>query len=148
MEDKKLVYDLLYNFIDLKKYKFCYIDNEYSLTHTENMILFIIKNLSKNNKISLSVIRDKIKLAPSTITPVITSLENKELIERKIDENDRRNIYIYLSDKGKKFTQKVDRKIKDILCEYIEYMGKEDVNEIIRLIKKTKEYINVKKGDK
>lgn len=147
MENEELVYELLDAFSNLKRTNFNCMFPKDDLSHNERMILFIIHNLSKGDRISLSTIRDKIKLAPSTITPIISSLERRGLIERKIDENDRRNIYIFLSSNGKKFTEKVDNELKDILHEYIKYMGKNDTNEIIRLIKKTREFIVLKKGE-
>lgn len=147
MENEELMYELLDAFSNLKRTNFNCMFPKDDLSHNERMILFIIHNLSKGDRISLSTIRDKIKLAPSTITPIISSLERRGLIERKIDENDRRNIYIFLSNNGKKFTEKIDNELKDILYEYIKYMGKNDTNEIIRLIKKTREFIVLKKGE-
>lgn len=147
MENEELVYELLEAFSNLKRTNLNYMFPKDGLSHNERMILFIIHNLSKGDRISLSIIRDKIKLAPSTITPIISSLEKRGFIERKIDENDRRNIYIFLSSNGKKFTEKVDNELKNMLYEYIKYMGKNDTNEIIRLIKKTREFKVLKKGD-
>lgn len=147
MENEELVYELLEKFSNLKRTNFSYMFTKDDLSHNERMVLFIIHNLNKDDKISLSIIRDKMKLAPSTITPIISSLEKRGFIERKIDESDRRNIYICLSNIGRRFTEKVDNELKNMLYEYIKYMGKNDTNEIIRLIKKTREFIVLKKGE-
>ena len=147
MENEELVYELLDEFSNLKRTNFSYMFTKDDLSHNERMVLFIIHNLNKDDKISLSIIRDKMKLAPSTITPIISSLEKRGFIERKIDESDRRNIYICLSNIGRRFTEKVDNELKNMLYEYIKYMGKNDTNEIIRLIKKTREFIVLKKGE-
>lgn len=147
MENEELVYELLEEFSNLKRTNFSYMFTKDDLSHNERMVLFIIHNLNKDDKISLSIIRDKMKLAPSTITPIISSLEKRGFIERKIDESDRRNIYICLSNIGRMFTEKVDNELKNMLYEYIKYMGKNDTNEIIRLIKKTREFIVLKKGE-
>ena len=147
MENEELVYELLDEFSNLKRTNFSYMFTKDDLSHNERMVLFIIHNLNKDDKISLSIIRDKMKLAPSTITPIISSLEKRGFIERKIDESDRRNIYICLSNIGRRFTEKVNNELKNMLYEYIKYMGKNDTNEIIRLIKKTREFIVLKKGE-
>lgn len=147
MENEELVYELLDEFSNLKRTNFSYMFTKDDLSHNERMVLFIIHNLNKDDKISLSIIRDKMKLAPSTVTPIISSLEKRGFIERRIDENDRRNIYICLSNIGRRFTEKVDNELKNMLYEYIKYMGKNDTNEIIRLIKKTRKFIVLKKGE-
>lgn len=148
MKNKEKVYELLENLTNLKKMDIEFIHEKDDLSTNERMVLFIIHNLSKDDKISLTTIRNKMRLAPSTITPIIASLEKRGLIERKVYEQDRRNIYIYLSEQGKKFTKKVDEELKGILLEYINYMGESNIQEIVRLIKKTKEFISYKKGEK
>ena len=148
MKNEDLVYDLIESMMELKRVKSHSICIGDDLSVNERIVLFIIRNMGDDNKILLSKIRDKIKLAPSTVTPIITSLEEKGIIKRKIDTKDRRNIYIYLSAKGKDFTKEVDNKLTGLLEEYIKYMGEEDSLEIIRLINKTKEYVNRGKGEK
>lgn len=147
MKNDDLVYELIESMLELKKVKFHSICIDDNLSGNEKMVLFIIKNIGNDNGILLSKVRNKIKLAPSTVTPIITSLEEKGLIERKIDKKDRRNIYIYLSEKGEKFTENVNDRWRSSLKGYIDYIGEKDVLEIIRLINQTKEYINYMKGE-
>ena len=148
MKNKEKVYELLENLTNLKKMDIELTHQKGDLSTNERIALFIIHNLGKEDKISLTVIRNKMKIAPSTITPIITSLEKRGLVERRIDEQDRRNIYVNLSKKGKILTQKIDEELKRVLLEYINYMGEENIEELIKLITKTKEFISYKKGDK
>lgn len=148
MTNNELLYQLIEALNNLKKDRFDFMYHHIDdLSNNERMILFIIHNLSKKDKISLSTIRDKIKLAPSTITPIITSLEKRGLIERKIDESDRRNIFVLLSNDGKKLTKRVDNELKAHLNEYIQYMGDTDILKLIYLIDKTNEFFKKKKGE-
>ena len=148
MKNKEKVYELLENLTNLKKMDIELTHQKGDLSTNERIALFIIHNLGKEDKISLTVIRNKMKIAPSTITPIITSLEKRGLVERRIDEQDRRNIYVNLSKKGKILTQKIDEELKRVLLEYINYMGEKNIEELIKLITKTKEFISYKKGDK
>lgn len=143
-KDNELIEELIYNFRSLKRMKFNKPKVCDKLTHNERMILFVIYENIKNDKISLALIRKNLKLAPSTITPIITSLENKGLIERKIDKNDRRNIYLRITQIGLEYTNKVQIEIKEDLTKYIEYIGKEDTKKLIRLITKTIEFFDRK----
>lgn len=137
-----LIEELMYTFRKFKKIKMCNEKNSTGLTHNEIMVLFILNDISSNKKVLLSTLRQRIKLAPSTVTPIITLLEEKGLIERDIDKEDRRNIYICISPKGEEYTKKVEKFIKDEMNEYIEYIGEEDTKELIRLISKTINFFN------
>ena len=59
---------------------------------------------------------------------------------RIIDKNDRRNIFIGLSKKALKEASFAKQELKNNIYGYIEYMGKEDTQEFIRLIEKTNNY--------
>ncbi|MEG1705325.1 MAG: MarR family transcriptional regulator [Clostridia bacterium] len=148
MSDNKKVEELIGVLMQFKKVQIKNIMFKKSLTHNENLILFILHNLSKEScNIPLSILRDKIMLAPSTITPIITSLEDDGFIERYIDKKDRRNIFLKVTEKGKEYTKETFKCISTNIGKYIEYMGKEDTNEIIRLISKTTEYFNERKEE-
>jgi len=149
MEEKnhKLIEELMHVFMDFKKNKFQNSTHCDGLTHNEKMILFVLRDISKDNKVSLSVLRERIKLAPSTITPIITLLEDKKLIERNIDKNDRRNIFLKVSPKGEEQIDRVQIEVKNVMSKYIEYMGEDDTKQLIRLISKTTEFFN-RKEDK
>lgn len=109
-------------------------------TSEESLINDILNNKVKDNKLHLNKLREIMDLAPSTITPIITSLEEKGYVLRNIDKEDRRNIYISLTKKGEEYTLNMLKGLLDNLNEYIKFMGIEDTNEFIRLINKTNEY--------
>lgn len=143
----ELIEELINTFRNFKKIKFQKISVCGELTHNEKMILFILSDISKDKIVPLSALRERMKLAPSTITPIITLLEEKGLIQRNIDKNDRRNIFLKISPKGENFTNKVQIEIKDTMSKYIEYIGENDTKQLIRLISKTTEFFE-RKDDK
>ena len=53
----------------------------------------------------VSTIAERLKVTPSAISRMLKGLEEKDLIERKVDKNDRRNTYVTLTEKGKKITK-------------------------------------------
>lgn len=144
MKNQQLANELIEQFMGIKRQHFHNIIKVEGHTHNEKLVLFLMYDIlseTKEEVVSLAILRKKIRLAPSTVTPILNSLEEKGLIERIIDKKDRRNIYIKLSEKGKKFTSKAHEKLEDIVYSYIEYMGEEDINEFIRLFKKTEKFI-------
>lgn len=143
-KNNELIEELLHTFRNFKRIRVQNHASSTELSHNEKMVLFIIYDVSKNNIVPLSEIRERIRLAPSTITPIITSLEEKGLIERNIDKSDRRNIFLRISPMGVEYTNKVQSEIRDIMSKYIEYIGEEDTKQLIKLISKTTDFFSGK----
>ena len=148
MDNDHLINELMDAFIQIKGKPFHKLSQCEGLSHNEKLMLFLIHDMTLDNKVSLSQIRHKINLAPSTVTPIITSLESKGLVKRIIDEKDRRNIFLKLSGKGIEYTNMAHEKMKENLKEYIEYMGELDTKELIKLLRKTVNFIEERKIDK
>lgn len=55
-------------------------------------------------------------IEPATITSVLLGMENKGLIERKQLNGNRRNLYVFLTDQGKSYAQRVEKEF-DIIEE-------------------------------
>lgn len=47
-------------------------------------------------------------IEPATLTTVLLGMENKNLITRKMLNGNRRSLYVYLTDKGKEFAERVE----------------------------------------
>lgn len=58
---------------------------------------------------------DAFDVKKSAITAIINRLTEKELIKRTRDEKDRRVIYLTLTDKGRKFYTKTEKKIQKLV---------------------------------
>ncbi len=71
---------------------------------------------SLNNK----QIAERMNLSPSRLTRIIDGLVKKEYINREIDQNDRRNMKVTLSKKGKTLTQQLNKAYVDIHKEILE----------------------------
>ena len=133
--------------ISIKKLRYNNIFKDDNITNNEKMALYIISKFKKDDKVSLIKLRECLNLAPSTVTPIITSLENKGYIEREIDKNDRRNIYLKLSKIGYEHIKLVDEKLTNSINEYIDFMGYENVENLIKLLNKTNEFVKMKKEE-
>ncbi len=146
-KNKQLIDELVNTFMNFKKVKFQNSTNFRGLTHSEKMFLFMLKDISKDNIVSLSLIRERMMLAPSTITPIVTLLEEKKLIQRNIDKMDRRNITLKISLKGEEYINEIQKEIEDQMSNYIEYIGENDTKQLIRLISKTTEFFSRKEDN-
>ena len=160
MDKENIAYEFLNTFRRFKKLQIKNIIKNIDTNNTvneTNMLLVISELIKKedddiiteynllkatdNNKIHLNLIREKMLLAPSTISPIIASLENKGYILKEIDKQDKRNTYITLTNKGINHTNQIKISLINNIKEYIEYMGQEDIVTLINLLKKSNEYI-------
>ncbi|MEG0872615.1 MAG: MarR family transcriptional regulator [Clostridia bacterium] len=141
MEKANLSCELVKMLIQLKKVSHRDIDFSEGRGTNKKMILFIIHENCIDGKILLSNLREKLKLAPSSVTAIITALENEGLIERKIDKNDRRNIFLQITPKGIDYTSSAHEKMINTVSEYINYIGRDDASQLLRIITKTTQYL-------
>lgn len=68
------------------------------LTYTQYITLLV---LWESDNILVKELGEKLYLESNTLTPLLKKLEKKGLILREKDKNDKRKVYIKLSDKGK-----------------------------------------------
>lgn len=64
-------------------------------------------------------------IEPATLTSVLLGMENKELVIRKNKEGNRRNLYVYLTDKGKNLANQIVEQFEQIEKKhYLDYQNK------------------------
>lgn len=105
------------------------------LTQYEFIILKIIEKKTRENGkgIYVSEIADYMNVSTPAISRKLGILEEKELIIRNTDEEDRRNTYVCLTDKGKIVRREACKKIKTLSMRVIKKMGCDKVEKMINL---------------
>ena len=53
-------------------------------------------------------------IEPATLTSILLGMENKQLITRKMLHNNRRSLYVYLTDKGRELAERVESEFEQI----------------------------------
>lgn len=81
-------------------------------------------------------------LAPSTVTPLLNSLEERGLIARSHSDADRRVVYIDITNKGDIYLDQIHGGVTNVLGGMVDHLGLDDSRELIRLMGKTIEYFN------
>lgn len=90
-------------------------EKEHGIGLNEGMVLC---SLMKHERLSSGEIGDMLGLSSSNTSKVIKSVEKKELIERIMGTEDKRQMYFVLTEKGKQLMNKVkctDVEIPDLL---------------------------------
>ena len=78
---------------------------KYDLTPAEFRCLRLFR---ESPSIPIKTIAIQMKLTPGRITHILTSLEAKKYIERKIDQKDKRNVIVHLTESSKPFLKLVN----------------------------------------
>ena len=115
------------------------------------MLDAIIQN---GNMVKMSEISSYFHITPAAVSQMIRSFEKKGWVERVILDNDRRSVYIKVSDAGSRMIEQNEKHVTEKLVEFIEMLGEEDAEALIRILekarihaKKMKEEGCCKKGD-
>ncbi|MBQ3665851.1 MAG: MarR family transcriptional regulator [Lachnospiraceae bacterium] len=87
----------------------------------------------------------RLHVVPGRMADILKSLENKELIVRNRDENDRRIVKVTITEEGKRISQEKRAEIHEEYEGLFHLLGEKDVKELIRLLKIVLSYYPDKK---
>ena len=85
-------------------------------------------------------ISNEMAISTARTAAALNSLENKGLIKREIDKNDRRRILVYLTPQGKELAEKRKRVVLESARNMLEWLGEEDAKEFVRIIGRFSEF--------
>ncbi len=78
---------------------------------------------------------EQLHVVPGRMTDILISLENKGAIKRVRGEEDRRRVQVFITDKGKELAFLKRNEIRQEYRGMFEILGREDTEELIRLLK-------------
>ena len=106
---------LFHNVLELAKNISQYQDNvlqEFSISHEQLNILIILHYDSCESSLSLLEIQERMILSTTNTSRLVDKLKDKKLVERKIDQKNRRKVKIRISDEGISLVTRAVEKIK------------------------------------
>lgn len=127
---KNLSKELCYSFYTVEKlFLQFYTKNlkEFDLTYTQYLVLLV---LWEEQSLPLKDLGAKIGLASNTLTPLLKRLEDKGFILRMKPSNDKRQLYVQLTEMGKELELAVKTKVTSCFVEKIGF-SREEADRII-----------------
>ena len=94
--------------------------------------LSVISILAKNGKQKVSDISEKMGLSDSTVSGILDRLEQKGMIERKRNKDDRRVVQICLSKGSQEICQEFHRKREEYFAHLLKELTEQEINDIIK----------------
>lgn len=87
------------------------------------------------NGVSAGILTQQLHVVPGRMTDILSSLERKGLVERRKCEQDKRRVLVYVTAKGRKAAKQKREAIRQEYAGLLEQLGREDTEELIRLLK-------------
>jgi DNA-binding MarR family transcriptional regulator len=95
----------------------------------------IISFIGPSGKETMKNIADFLKITPPSATEVVNEMEKKGLVKRKSDKNDRRVVFITLTDNAKKLSVSLCRQKEFILKKMLSRLSERDSKSLERIIR-------------
>lgn len=109
---------------------------EHGLTSSQYNLLRIVRGEGRPMS-SLEIAERMIQVVPA-MTGLLDRLEKQKLVERNRCENDRRVVYIEITDKAKKLLKRMDEPLVALHEELMGHMTKAELRELSRLLEKSR----------
>jgi DNA-binding MarR family transcriptional regulator len=101
---------------------------------------FILKYLASRTSATLPTeLSEALHSSTARISSILGTLEKKGLIVREIDRDNRRNILVTLTDKGREQAALLEREMKNRMAQVLAELGEADTRELVRLIRRVSE---------
>lgn len=107
------------------------IENSISVKGESNILLFLA---NCEGRCLAGQISKGLGLSTSRVTIILNNLEKKGLIEKERDTEDRRKVYITLTEKGRELILVKHNEVVDNFERIFRELGKEDTEEYIRIM--------------
>lgn len=97
---------------------------------------FILHLLSKKERWMVTEIAERMSVKPSAITVMIDRLKDHGFVERQRDEQDRRVVFIKITDGGRQTLAEAVEKRKQIVMKYLQQLTPEEQESLVSIYEK------------
>jgi DNA-binding MarR family transcriptional regulator len=103
---------------------------------------FVLKYLTSRTSAALPTeLSEALHSSTARISSILGTLEKKGLIVREIDRDNRRNILVTLTDKGREQAALREQKLRNQMAQVLAELGEADTRELVRLIGRVSEIL-------
>ena len=107
--------------------------------------VFVLMNIKKQGPkdgsgLRVSEIAGFLGVTPSSITQIVTDLEAKGLVERKMDKADRRAVRVCLTHAGENFVEDFQRPYLPVMDEFVRSFGEDKSRTLLALLSEVNDF--------
>jgi DNA-binding MarR family transcriptional regulator len=148
--EKELIQDLIDRYVsvsfDVEKKAGSLIKGQIGDDLTTDQ-LYILRYIHQARECTSSELADAFDVNKSAITAIITRLTDRGLILRTRDENDRRVVYLTLTEEGKAIHQKMNEKVHLLVKSIITQFEESEIKSFIETYEKLARILDNKKKE-
>jgi len=109
--------------------------------------LLIMLEIDKESGINSSQVAKKVNLSPATVTNILDRLENKSLISRVRDTQDKRKVGLYLTDDGKALLLKAPQALQEHFIEKFSNLAQWEQSQLLSSMQRLSEMMDADEID-
>lgn len=94
----------------------------------------------KHDGVYSGVLREQLGVGSGRMADILRRLEEKQLIVRREDTEDCRRVIVHITESGREHAVRMNRRVLAWYGRLRDYLGEEDSQELIRLLKKLSEF--------
>lgn len=148
MEENNSALKLMEAFAKFHKVRW-HRSQELDVKFSEILVLKCLNNRVKSSSgMKVLELSNHLDVTSPTVTQLVNNLEKNNLVERKIDQSDRRAVQISITDKGRVALKKAETAFMANFVAMVEFLGEEDSLKLAELLGKVYVYfIEEKKAE-
>jgi len=100
---------------------------------------YVLRMVLEQPGISMKSLAEELELAPSTVTRFVDSLIAKELLNRQLDNDDKRGTRIFPSSQAKKLHKQLEATGQHLYAEMNKIIGKKTFTELVSNMREIKQ---------
>ncbi len=96
----------------------------------------ILRLINAQKQCTSTYLAESFAVGKSSITAIINRLVQAGIIERTPDENDRRQVYLSMTDHGKKVFDAAEKQVHEVVAPYLFHFEEKDIEMFVMMFEK------------
>ncbi|NGZ75564.1 MarR family winged helix-turn-helix transcriptional regulator [Saccharibacillus alkalitolerans] len=92
---------------------------------------YLLQTIIQRGPCTSSELADAFKVVKSSITAIVTRLVDRGLIERTRNEQDRREVYLTLTERGREMAVQAEQRITESFAKYLKHFSEDEVETVL-----------------
>lgn len=97
---------------------------------------FVLKKINSKNRMTVSEVADQLAVSLSAITALVDRLVKAGLVVRSRDDQDRRLVWLQVTDNGREVLRKCTEGRRKVASKYFGQLPREDMEKLIEIYEK------------